>query len=296
MPSLLCSAHPTSWQPGCAVCDLALVHASKAPVYDPILAVADRLLGHIARASTHAVELGTVGLKVALHVCHQQKPMAAKEAGHLMATSLKLPAAQELELNSNLRAEAFFQDFEKQRAFQSQFEYKRKLLGMLKGIRTSMTPLFRLTDKLESFKAKLKLFCGELGITLAELDGDAHLLKGISPDSHPIVLPPIVTGPDISVPLINLADHFEGLGLTPDLLVRVKERVNQVHQANSGAVDAQLGRLKDAFLHVYDLTADLTFATSEHLAVFFKLSGFNDNALRSLVRQKMLTIFKPKVR
>ena len=164
-PSLLCSAHPTSWQPGCTVCDLMLVHASKAPVYDLKLAVADRLLGHIARAPTHAVELGTVGLEVARHICHQQKPMAAKEASHLIATSLKLPAAQELELNSNLSAEAFFQDFEKQRAFQPQFEYKHKLLGLLKGIRMSMTPLFTLTDKLESFEAKLKLFCGELGIT-----------------------------------------------------------------------------------------------------------------------------------
>ena len=185
LPSLLCSAHPTSWQPGCAVCDLALVHASKAPVYDPKLAVADRLLGCIARAPTHAVELGTIRLEVARHVCHQQKPMAAKEASHLMATSLKLPAAQELELNSNLRAEAFFQDFEKQRAFQSQFEYKRKLLGLLKGIRMSMTPLFRLRDKLESFEAKLKLFCGELDITLTELDRDSTSSEGYRSGSTP---------------------------------------------------------------------------------------------------------------
>ena len=105
-----------------------------------------------------------------------------------------------------------------------------------------------------------------------------------------------MAGPDISVSLVNPADHLEGLGLSPEQLFRVREKVNQVHQANSGAVDAVLGRLRDAFLHVYDLSADLTFATSEHLAVFFKLSGFHDNALRSLVRQKMLTIFKPKVR
>ena len=50
------------------------------------------------------------------------------------------------------------------------------------------------------------------------------------------------------------------------------------------------------FLHVYNLSAKLTFATSENLAVYFKLSGFHDHALRSIVRQKMLTIFKPKVR
>ena len=159
-----------------------------------------------------------------------------------------------------------------------------------------MTPLFRLTDKLESFEAKLKLFCGELGITLAELDGDAHLQKGIGPDPHPIILSPIVAGPNISVSLVNPANHLEGLGLSPELLIKVKEKVNQVHQMNSGAVNVALGRLWDMFLHVYDLSANLTFATSEHLAVFFKLSGFHDHALRSLVRQKLLTLFKPKVR
>ena len=57
-----------------------------------------------------------------------------------------------------------------------------------------------------------------------------------------------------------------------------------------------LGRLRDTFLHVYDLSAKLTFAASEHLAVFFKLSGFHDDALRRLVRHKLLTLFKPKVR
>ena len=40
--------------------------------------------------------------------------MTAKHASSLMA--------HELELNSNLRAEAFFQDFEKQRAFQVQVQ------------------------------------------------------------------------------------------------------------------------------------------------------------------------------
>ena len=86
-----------------------------------------------------------------------------------------------------------------------------------------MTPMFSLTYKLESFEAKLKLFC-----------------------------------PDISVSLVNPADHLGDLGLSQEQLFLVRERVNQVHQANSGAVNAQLGRLKDAFLHVYDLTADLT--------------------------------------
>ena len=296
-PSLRCSVHTKSWQPGCAVCDQALLLSSKATAVDPRkMAVADRLLGRKGTKPTHAVELGLVGLEVARHVCHQPEPLAAKQASQLMQTYLKLPPAQELELNSDLQAEAFFQDFEKQRAFQQQFEYKRKLLGLLKGIRASMIPLFKLTDELEGFEAKLKLFCGELGITLAELDGDSGLQKGIGPEPHPIVLKPIVAGPDISVPLVNPADMLGDLGLSPDQLVLVRERVNQVHQANSGAVDAVLGRLQDSFRHVYDLSAKMTFATSEHLNVFFGLAGFHDDALRRLVRHKLLTLFKPKVR
>ena len=296
-PSLRCSVHTKSWQPGCAVCDQALLLSSKATAVDPRkMAVADRLLGRQGTKPTFAVELGLVGLEVARHVCHQPEPMTAKQASQLMQTNLKLPPAQELELNSDLQAEAFFQDFEKQRAFQQQFEYKRKLLGLLKGIRASMIPLFKLTDELEGFEAKLKLFCGELGITLAELDGDARFQKGIGPDPHPIILKPIVAGPDISVPLVNPADMLGDLGLTQEQLVLVKERVNQVHQANSGAVDAVLGRLQDSFRHVYDLSAKMTFATSERLNVFFGLSGFHDDALRRLVRHKLLTLFKPKVR
>ncbi len=296
-PSLRCSVHTKSWQPGCTVCDQALLLSSKVTAVDPRkMAVADRLLGRKSTKPAHAVELGLVGLEVARHVCHQPEPMTAKQASQLMQTCLKLPPAQELELNSDLQAEAFFQDFEKQRAFQQQFEYKRKLLGLLKGIRASMIPLFGLTDELEGFEAKLKLFCGELGITLAELEGDAGLRKGIGPDPHPIGLPPIVAGPDVSVPLVNPADMLEGLGLSPDQLVKVREKVNQVHQANSGAVDAVLGRQADAFRHVYDLSAQMTFATSERLNVFFGLSGFHDDALRRLVRHKLLTLFKPKVR
>ena len=62
------------------------------------------------------------------------------------------------------------------------------------------------------------------------------------------------------------------------------------------AVDAVLGRLQDSFWHVYDLSAKMTFATSEHLNIFFRLSGVHDNTLRRLIRHNLLTLFKPKVR
>ena len=61
MPVLWCSAHPTSWQPGYAVCDQALLLSSKAPIIDPKMAVADRLLGRKSTKTTYDVELGLVG-------------------------------------------------------------------------------------------------------------------------------------------------------------------------------------------------------------------------------------------
>ena len=71
-PSLRCSVHTKSWQPGCTVCDQALLLSSKVTAVDPRkMAVADRLLGRKSTKPAHAVELGLVGLEVARHVCHQ---------------------------------------------------------------------------------------------------------------------------------------------------------------------------------------------------------------------------------
>ena len=132
--------------------------------------------------------------------------------------------AQEFKLNNDLQAETFLQDFEKRRSFQQQLVYKGKLIGLLEGIWVSMTPLFALTNKLRSFEAKLQLFCGELGITFAQLDRNSGFKKGIGgPDPLPIIVRPIVAGPDISVPLVNPADMLGDLGLTPEMLDRVKK-------------------------------------------------------------------------
>ena len=297
IPYLRCSVHTTSWQSGCAVCDRTLSLSFKATAVDPnSLAVSDRLLGRVGTRPTYAVELGLVGLEVARHVSHQSEPMTTRQASQLSQTNLRVLPAQEFKLNNDLQAETFLQNFEKRRSFQQQLVYKGKLIGLLEGIWVSMTPLFALTNELRSFEAKLKLFCGELGITLTQLDRNSGFKKGIGPGPLPIIIRPIVAGSDINVPLVNPADMLDDLRLTPDMLVRVKKRVNLVHQANSGTVNTGLGRLQYSFQHVYDLSTKLAFATSEHLNIFFRLSGFHDDALGRLVRHKLLKLFEPKVR
>ena len=87
-----------------------------------------------------------------------------------------------------------------------------------------------------------------------------------------------------------------GLGLPPDIHGRVWKRINQVHQANSGTVEAGLSRLQDSFRQVYDLSTKLAFATSEDLDIFFRLLGFHGDALGSLIRHKLLLLSEPIVR
>ena len=292
-----CPVHSTSWQAGCAVCDrtLSFPPNSTADVPDS-LATSVRSFKKESTEPTCAAELGLVEHEVARHVGHQKsEPLTPISVDQLSLANLMVSPAQEWKSGYDLQVEAFLQDFEKRRTFQQQLVYKGKLIELLEGIRQSMTPLFSLTNELAGFEAKLKLFCGELGITLAQLDRNFGFRKGIGPHPQPVTRQ-IGAGLDISVPLVNPADMLGGLGLPPDIAARVWKRINQVHQANSGTVEAGLSRLQDSFRQVYDLSTKLAFATSEDLELFFRLSGFHDEALGSLLRHRLLLLSEPIVR
>ena len=293
-----CPVHSTSWQAGCAVCDRALHFPPKVTADVPnFLATSVRSLKRESTEPTYTAELGLVGQEVARHVSHQKsESLTTGQASQFSLANLMVSPAQELKSGYDLQVEAFLQDFEKRRTFQQQLVYRGKLIGLLEGIRQSMTPLFSLTNELAGFEAKLKLFCGELGITLAQLDRNSGFRKGIGSHPQPVVIRQIGAGLDISVPLVNPADMLGGLGLPPDIHGRVWKRINQVHQANSGTVEAGLSRLQDSFRQVYDLSTKLAFATSEDLDIFFRLSGFHDDALGSLIRHKLLLLSEPIVR
>ena len=293
-PFRRCPVHSTSWQAGCAVCDRALSFPphSTADVPDP-LATSVRSIKRESTESTRSVELGLVEHEVARHVGHQKsEPLTPISVDQLSLANLMVSPAQELKSGYDLQVEAFLQDFEKRRIFQQQLVYRGKLMELLEGIRQSMTPLFSLTSELASFEAKLKLFCGELGISLARLDRNLGFRKGTDSLPQPVTRL-IGAGLGISVPLVNPGDMLGGLGLHPDVAARVRKRINQVHQANSGTVEAGLSRLQDSFRQVYDLSTKLAFATSEDLELFFRLSGFHDEALGSLLRHRLLLLSEP---
>ena len=164
IPFSHCPVHSTSWQAGCAVCDRALPFLSKATADDPnSLAASVRSLRRESTKPTYTAELGLVGQEVARHVSHQSEPLTTGQASQLSLANLMVSPAQELKIGYDLQVEAFLQDFEKRRTFQQQLVYKGKLIGLLEGIRESMTPLFSHTNELGGFEAKLKTLLWGVG-------------------------------------------------------------------------------------------------------------------------------------
>ena len=69
-----------------------------------------------------------------------------------MAKNLTLVPEQKMELESDLNQEAFLKDFEKNPSYKQAFDFKTKMFASLKSQRTSLVPLFRLTDQVSQVK------------------------------------------------------------------------------------------------------------------------------------------------
>ena len=75
-----------------------------------------------------------------------------KEANAFMAKNLTLIPEQKIELESDLNQEAFLKDFEKNPSYKQAFDFKTKMFTSMKSQRTSLVPLFRLTDQITQVK------------------------------------------------------------------------------------------------------------------------------------------------
>ena len=63
-----------------------------------------------------------------------------------MNKHLTLVPEQRKELESDLVGENFLKDFEKNPSYKASFEFKTKMFASMKSQRTSLVPLFKLTD------------------------------------------------------------------------------------------------------------------------------------------------------
>ena len=69
-----------------------------------------------------------------------------KEANAFMTKHLTLVPEQKMELESDLTQEAFLKDLEKNSSYKQASDFKTKMFTSMKSQRTSLVPLFRVSD------------------------------------------------------------------------------------------------------------------------------------------------------
>ena len=69
-----------------------------------------------------------------------------------MTKHLTLVSEQKMQLENNLTQKAFLKDFEKNSSFKQAFKFKTKMFVSMKSQRTSLVPLYRLSDQVAQVK------------------------------------------------------------------------------------------------------------------------------------------------
>ena len=78
-----------------------------------------------------------------------------KDANAFMNKHLTLVPKQRRELESDLFQENFLKDFEKNPRYKASFDFKTKMFALMMSQRTSLVPLFKLTDFLARVKQRV---------------------------------------------------------------------------------------------------------------------------------------------
>ena len=78
--------------------------------------------------------------------------MATMEANAFINKHLTLILEQNKELESNLVQENFLKGYEENPSYKASFEFKTKIFASMKSQRTSLVPLFKLTDLVAQVK------------------------------------------------------------------------------------------------------------------------------------------------
>ena len=100
------------------------------------------------------------------------------EANAFMKKFLTLVPEQKMELESDLYQEAFLKEHKKNPSYKQAFDFKTKMFGSMKSQRTSLVPLFRLTDHIVQVKQQVD---ETLDISGAVVVPEGHPEMGLNP-------------------------------------------------------------------------------------------------------------------
>merc|ERR1711867_179054 len=110
-----------------------------------------------------------------------------------------------MELEGDLYQETFLKEHEKNPSYKQAFDFKTKMFGSMKSQRTSLVPLFRLTDHITQVKQQVD---ETLDISGAVVVPEGHPEAGVNPgwgeDDVPAIFRTLLSSP--KVPLEQKAD------------------------------------------------------------------------------------------
>ena len=122
-----------------------------------------------------------------------------KDANAFMNKHLTLVPKQRRELESDLVQENFLKDFEKNPRYKASFDFKTKMFALMMSQRTSLVPLFKLTD----FLARVKQHGDETleisGTVVVPDDNPEAGFIGWGEEYVPSVFKPLLVPPQVSI-------------------------------------------------------------------------------------------------
>ncbi len=116
--------------------------------------VFNAFIGQPKKHDPSHIKLKETGWAMAKRVFHlpEAERWPTKEANAFMNKHITLVPQQRKDLESDLTQESFLKDFEKSPSYKASFEFKTKMFASMKSQRTSLVPLFRLTDSVTQVK------------------------------------------------------------------------------------------------------------------------------------------------
>ena len=125
--------------------------------------------------------------------------MAYQDANAFMNKHLTLVPKQRRELESDLFQENFLKDFEKNPRYKASFDFKTKMFALMMSQRTSLVPLFKLTDFLARVKQHVDETLKISGTVVVPDDNPEAGFIGWGEEDVPLVFKPLLVPPQVSI-------------------------------------------------------------------------------------------------
>lgn len=297
---MLCSSHHQKLRPDiCNVCFVAnkiirpdmaeqLRRNSKAMDLADIPGAAMRLLGRRSDEVEPTLILSDESMAIGLRLF----TMGSFKKNHfddLVKTWLFLPAGQNEQLHANIQTEDLFKPFEHDSRFSHVFAFRNTLVKLMRELRICQRPLILAVTTLTDFSVGLRRVAKDMGFTFPPAPVERQVFGNNKTEDY---LTYLVPGPEDIMPLPTIMDPRDGAELS--------EEASRVVHANHEINIKLIKEYRDASVKnwegVYEVARTNVLKVEAELQFYMELYSHCDGAMRDLVKERLLTLFRPNLR